>query len=271
MIKFIATDLDGTLLDGEGALPSEIFPLVACLSECGILFAPASGRQYANLKKLFFPVWEKLLFICENGALVRRGEETLYLDPIPVSLIKGTLDAVRQTEGLYPILCGADNAYIEDTDEPFRTRAREPYSNCLEVDNLDEVIEREPVCKISVYNTLSAREQGMKILPPRLCGLNIILSGEHWCDVSSVTADKGTAIKEIQRRFRLSPDECMAFGDHMNDVGMLKACTHSRAVENAYPPVREISAAVVPSNAEHGVLKTIAALLKEREKENKNV
>lgn len=86
MIKFIATDLDGTLLDGEGALPSEIFPLVARLSECGILFAPASGRQYANLKKLFFPVWEKLLFICENGALVRRGEETLYLDPIPVSL-----------------------------------------------------------------------------------------------------------------------------------------------------------------------------------------
>ena len=139
------------------------------------------------------------------------------------------------------------------------------------MDNLDEVIDREPVCKISVYNTLSAREQGMKILPPHLCGLNIILSGEHWCDISSATADKGTAIKEIQRRLRLSPDECMAFGDHMNDVGMLKACTHSRAVENAYPPVREISAAVVPSNAEHGVLKTIAALLKEREKENKNV
>lgn len=107
----------------------------------------------------------------------------------------------------------------------------------------------------------------MKILPPHLCGLNIILSGEHWCDISSATADKGTAIKEIQRRLRLSPDECMAFGDHMNDVGMLKACTHSRAVENAYPPVKEISAATVPSNAEHGVLKTIAALLKEREKE----
>lgn len=66
------------------------------------------------------------MFICENGALVRRGEETLYLDPIPVSLIKGTLDAVRRTEGLYPILCGADNAYIEDTDEPFRTARGNP-------------------------------------------------------------------------------------------------------------------------------------------------
>ena len=86
MIKFIATDLDGTLLDEHGALPEEIFPLARRLFERGILFAPASGRQYANLKKLFFPVWEKLLFICENGALVKRGSEIVYLNPIPVSL-----------------------------------------------------------------------------------------------------------------------------------------------------------------------------------------
>ena len=93
MIKFIATDLDGTLLDEHGALSEEIFPSARRLFERGILFAPASGRQYANLKKLFFPVWEKLLFICENGALVKRGGEIVYLNPIPVSLVKDALDA----------------------------------------------------------------------------------------------------------------------------------------------------------------------------------
>ena len=159
MIKFIATDLDGTLLDPRGVLPNEIFPLVARLSECGILFAPASGRQYANLKKLFFPVWEKTIFICENGALVRQGDKTLYLNALSAAPIKGILDAVRRTEGLFPILCGADNAYIENKEEPFRTRARGPYSNCIELQSLDEAIEREPVCKISVYNARSAQEQ----------------------------------------------------------------------------------------------------------------
>ena len=166
MIKFIATDLDGTLLDPRGVLPNEIFPLVARLSECGILFAPASGRQYANLKKLFFPVWEKTIFICENGALVRQGDKTLYLNALSAAPIKGILDAVRRTEGLFPILCGADNAYIENKEEPFRTRARGPYSNCIELQSLDEAIEREPVCKISVYNARSAQEQSMKVLPP---------------------------------------------------------------------------------------------------------
>ena len=55
MIKFIATDLDGTLLDGERKLPAEIFPLVEQLHACGVLFAPASGRQYETSKRCSLP------------------------------------------------------------------------------------------------------------------------------------------------------------------------------------------------------------------------
>ena len=68
MIKFVASDLDGTLLDGERRLPEGIFPLIRKLHSLGVLFAPSSGRQYANLKKLFAPVVNDVLFICENGA-----------------------------------------------------------------------------------------------------------------------------------------------------------------------------------------------------------
>ena len=70
MVKFIASDLDGTLLDGERRLPEEIFPLIRKLTSLGVLFAPASGRQYANIRKLFAPVADDVVFICENGALV---------------------------------------------------------------------------------------------------------------------------------------------------------------------------------------------------------
>lgn len=55
MIRFIATDLDGTLLDPQGQAPRGIFPLAERLSARGILFAPASGRQHANLRQLSFP------------------------------------------------------------------------------------------------------------------------------------------------------------------------------------------------------------------------
>ena len=67
MVKFIASDLDGTLLDGEKHLPEEIFGLIGQLHERGILFAAASGRQYANLEKLFAPVKDKVLFCARTA------------------------------------------------------------------------------------------------------------------------------------------------------------------------------------------------------------
>lgn len=263
MIRFIASDLDGTLLDRQGRLPEEIFPLIARLSARGILFAPASGRQYANLCRLFAPVREHMLFICENGALVKREEKTLFVDPIPVPLVKGVLDAVRQVPGLYPILCGTDNAYVESDEEPFFTRAREPYTNCFKTDNLDDCISREPVCKISIYDPEGSRVHAMKILPGLLKGVQLTPSGEHWCDVAAPGANKGNAILEIQKILGITKDECMAFGDHMNDEGMLRACGHPRAVANAVPAILGLAEKVIPANTEGGVLTELEALLEE--------
>lgn len=112
-LKFIATDLDGTLLDEAGRLPEQIFPPVKRLLQAGILFAPASGRQCANLELLFAPVKDELIFIAENGAIVRRKGKTLYLNPLTPKQAGEAIKAVRACKGLYPILCCESNGYIE--------------------------------------------------------------------------------------------------------------------------------------------------------------
>ena len=51
-IKLIACDLDGTLLHpGEREPRSEAFELIDELHRRGIVFMPASGRQYASLPR----------------------------------------------------------------------------------------------------------------------------------------------------------------------------------------------------------------------------
>ena len=52
-IKLIACDLDGTLLHpGEREPRPEAFELINELHRRGIVFMPASGRQYASLRYL---------------------------------------------------------------------------------------------------------------------------------------------------------------------------------------------------------------------------
>ena len=56
-IKLICSDIDGTLLQyGKKELEDEIFEQIRELHRRGILFCPASGRQYTSLRKLFAPV-----------------------------------------------------------------------------------------------------------------------------------------------------------------------------------------------------------------------
>ena len=84
MIKLIASDLDGTLLqNGAQSLPENVIPFIEKLAvEHGILFVAASGRQYPNLVRLFGSASKHMAFICENGSLVFHKDRLIAGHPM---------------------------------------------------------------------------------------------------------------------------------------------------------------------------------------------
>ena len=78
MVKFVASDLDGTLLlNGAQSVDESAIQYINKLVDKGVIFAPASGRQITSLKRLFGAVSDKLAYIAENGALVEYKGETI--------------------------------------------------------------------------------------------------------------------------------------------------------------------------------------------------
>ena len=109
-----------------------------------------------------------------------------------------------------------------------------------------------------------ARAQGYPAVLPHLDEhLSAILSGGHWCDVMSKSASKGNAMKAVQKLLNIAPEECIAFGDHLNDLELLTACGRTFAPENAQPEIKAIAGEIIPSNADMGVLFTLKRLLQE--------
>ena len=86
-IKMICSDIDGTLLQyGRQKLEGEIFDQIRALHDRGILFCPASGRQYTSLRLLFEPVADCCVFLCENGGVLFKDEQCIAENPMPRAL-----------------------------------------------------------------------------------------------------------------------------------------------------------------------------------------
>ena len=253
MIKLIASDLDGTLLDPAGNLPAGIFDAIDELYEQGIVFCAASGRQLAGLRDLFAPVTDKILIMAENGALVAHDKEILYSRPLQRAQVAHALDAVRTLYGSHALVCTANCASYQQGSDEFLERVHASYLHCEQAD-LRAVAAREEVYKVAVYDELGPENSSMKALPRALPDLRVIQSGGNWLDISDKNAHKGRAMQFILELCGLRAEECAAFGDHMNDYEMLLAVGHPYVTANAFPPLRRLIGTVIGSNENGGVL-----------------
>jgi len=262
-IRLIAVDMDGTLLLPDGTIPAGLWPLLRRLHERGIVFAPASGRQYATLRAMFAATEVELDYIAENGAHVVRGEVEVSSDRLAPDFTVAVVARLRALDAggmrLGVVLCGTRSAYIEDTDPVFVAEAEKYYRALEVVPDLLAVDDR--IVKIAVYDFGGGESHSA----PRLADLRethqVVVSGAHWVDVMNQGVDKGVALRALQAALGVTAAQTVAFGDYLNDVQMLQAAEHSYAMADAHPDVAAVARHRAPSHAEAGVLTVIERLL----------
>ncbi|MEN0128325.1 MAG: Cof-type HAD-IIB family hydrolase [Brevundimonas sp.] len=260
-IRIIALDMDGSLLDEDKRLDPSFWPLLEQLVARGITVCPASGRQYATLRAQFGR--DDLVYVAENGAYVVRDGAELSADTLPTATAFAIVGAMRDAANggldLGTVLCGKRSAYIERTDEAFVAQVRPYYAQLELVDDLLAV--DDDVLKVAVYDFDSAADGAGRVLAPFEESGRVVVSGVHWVDVMSLTADKGHALAQVQAALGVTREQTMAFGDYFNDVGMLEAAAWSFGMDNGHPEVKALARFVAPANTRNGVVRTIAATL----------
>ncbi len=258
MVRLIATDVDGTLLDNAKRVPAQFDALVRELEQRSIPFVIASGRQYYNLLKTFPGSADRLYFICENGAVVFRGRELLFDCPLPEEKLLEVLAAVREIPGAFPIFCGVESAYVEDDDPEFRRNAAMYYERCRRVDSLPEVIAQDRICKVAVFDSGNAEANTWAKVQHFRDRFAVTLAGSQWVDFMRPDVTKGTAMAFLQREFGIGHGDCMAFGDYLNDLELMKSCFHSYAMANAHPELAAVCRfRTAETNDRNGVIETI--------------
>jgi Cof subfamily protein (haloacid dehalogenase superfamily) len=271
-LRLVVADMDGTLLDQDGNVPDGLWPLLERMRARGIVLAPASGRQYATLARLFARAREGMPFIAENGAyVVRDGAElsSATLDRGFVVAVIGRLrDLARGGRDLGVVLCGKRRAYVERGDEPFLAETRQYYAALAVVDDVLEA--EDDVVKIAVFDFGDAESGTAPALARFRDSHQVVVSGKHWIDIMAAGVNKGAAVRGLQRELGIAREQTAAFGDYLNDLELLDAAGLSFAMANAHPEVLARARAIAPPNTEGGVVTVLAQLLTATDPEDRD-
>lgn len=239
MVKFIACDLDGTLLlNGAQSVDESAIQYIDRLVESGVIFAPASGRQITSLKRLFEPISNKLAYIAENGALVEYRGETIGKTPMDRKLALEIIEDVIAQPNCEVLVSGEHTAYIKPKLEEYHYRMTKivNYHTTL-VDKFTDI--DEDILKIAVCDMSGIKNSKDHFINKWSDRASVLVSGELYLDFMDSAVNKGRGIEQIQKYFGLKPEECMAFGDNYNDIAMLDKVYYSYVMEKAASDVKK--------------------------------
>lgn len=265
--RLIVSDLDDTLLNEQGLIAPATVKALEMARQAGAQVALASGRMPCAMRSYAKKLGLTLPMISYNGAELTDPNtgEIIHQLHLPLEL---AMEIIRFAEeiGLHI------QAYVGDdflTPEPndlaiaYRDMLHGlagmrvtgcPLSQCVNT--------AQP--KLLGITTREKAPEYLRIFRERFAGrVNCVSSKPHYIEFVSPVADKGRALEALCEKINIPISETIAFGDGLNDVGMIKAAGLGCAMANARDAVRAQADLVAPSNEEDGVAQVIMRLLEE--------
>lgn len=266
-LRLVVSDMDGTLMDGQGQPPAGLVDCLSAMRAAGVVFAPASGRQLANLRAVLGPEIDEAPVIAENGTLVVQGREEIYSETISPHHAAAAVTTVRDLRmdgyDVGAVLACKHCAYVEREDAAFLDQTSLYYEALEVVDDLLD-LPLNTVIKVAVYDFDDVEKGSSQTLAAAVPAVQTVVSGMHWADMMAPQASKGRALAALQRRLGITPAQTAVFGDYLNDLDLYDHAELGFAMRNAHPGIQAVAAYTAPANTEDGVLRTIAELLTRR-------
>ncbi|MEG2799882.1 MAG: HAD family hydrolase [Erysipelotrichaceae bacterium] len=288
MIKLIACDMDGTLLNSHHNLSDANVLAIQSAIRSGIRFLIATGRDYDNviniLKKSDIHCGCILLngaqYIDEQGILV----EQIPLDSQQIEMIYNEFE---KSHLYHEIICGNEvfsPQSIATLALDFRQRLRisgkisEQELDCLLFDNpfLNRIKKIESVqdllkkdLTVLKMEAFKYRSEEIEIVRSVLKGndnINVSSSFANNIEVTSLHASKGEMLEKVIARFGFVQNEIMVIGDSDNDISMANRFPNSVAMRNASAPLRKASTMITDSNDDDGVARIIFRTIEQNKK-----
>lgn len=264
MIKLIAIDLDGTLLNEDKQLPEENIKAVQAAVAAGIKVVLCTGRPLPGTRPIFQQLGiDNQYLIVNNGCSTYDTTTWALVDDFHLTAddIMALSDLAKQEDGVQlTIFDEKEHYYIldEDPSDLVKYDANLVYLEPTVV-MAEELILRDDIQFQAMFLAEKERLDAFQdkyeaILSQRF---STVRSQSYIFESMPMGATKASALKALSQRLGIEPEAIMALGDANNDLEMLQFAGCSVAMGNSPDHVKALTKYVTASNNEAGVAKAI--------------
>ena len=266
-IKLVALDIDGTLLDSQGALPLENAKAVEETLQQGVKIILVTGRRSGTACKVAASLNLDGPIIVHNGALIKTSQapyriRSQFIQHETARRILTMTEHFRE----YLVLHCDKNELGRQVVHP-STRRNPLLQNYLshfpdgifETQDVMEALD-EDLIQLMFSGPLSAVQEIEEFLRFNDLQSHVTMTKTYYAekdlgiiDLLDKGCSKGTALKYLAGYYGLVPTEILAIGDNHNDLEMLEFAGVAVIMGNSVQELRRRGFHETSSNNDNGV------------------
>lgn len=263
--KIIFLDIDGTLTEpGSNEPPASAVTAVKKAREKGNYVFLCTGRNYDMLSPLLKYGFDGI--IASSGGYIRCGEKVIYDCPLPETQRVQVMEVLKKGKIYRTVEC-MDGSY---TDEAFKEflrdnakkgsnsemlRWRKQIEESLNIRPMEQY-RGQPIYKVVVMCQKKEQlEEAQRLLGGDLdfCIQDTDRFGYLNGEIISKQFDKGKGISRVCEYLHIPIENTVAFGDSMNDVGMMQKAALSICMEDGSEKLKRMADDVCPPVTKDGI------------------
>lgn len=268
MIKLVAIDMDGTLLNSKKELLEETKQYFKDFhkKETDTLLVLCTGRPESGIR----PYLKDLGYLEENHYIISQNGANIYESQTGKRVMDAFVDSkaiqkwieLGKKHGISVMGAGVDYYYSFDEDPTewmeFDVKLvsgklkRIPTEESLNTDFYKILLmgDEEQLNEFETFIPQEWRDE-----------FYVVRSQKYLVEVLTKGVNKAFGLEKLAQKLNIQPSEIAAIGDAANDIEMLEYAGLAIAMGNASEEVKSISDIVTDTNENNGVIKAIDKLI----------
>ena len=257
MIKMVATDIDGTILNWNGVFSPSVVNCIKELDKSGVKVVLVTGRMHGST----VPIAEKLGLtnpvVSYQGGLIKDiNGKTLYQKQLPDDYARKIILWSKENNAHINLYLD-DKLYVEhecDTIRRYIVGKFVDYKVCpfwqLKIENVNKIL---AIDYENPERVTSWVEELSELYPE----LYVVKSTPYFCEIGNREAKKSAGVEFLRKMWGIEKDEVLTIGDQNNDIELLKAGGVAVAMGNATDELKKYANFITDTVDNDGFVKAI--------------